>query len=182
MIHGVTSWLCPCTSPILYKPHHSPKCCLVAQLSRNSAAGGNIAQKSKQVSSWLIRDLNKPTHSHLWGPTQNAANIIQLEQLQQKSDNFYNLLPPWHNTMIWHGKLMGLLFYIDICQWEWWLLSLCVVQYSVNLFITVSVCVVCACACACACKWSPYIASSLTFHLLLRVTASLWIWNLCLLD
>ena len=43
-------------------------------------AGDNIAEKSNRVLSWLIKDLDKPTHSHLRDLTQNEGNIIHLGQ------------------------------------------------------------------------------------------------------
>lgn len=58
----------------------SPYTIILKLHSTYLTASDNIAEKSKQVLSQLIKDLDKPTHSHLRDLTQNEANVIHLGQ------------------------------------------------------------------------------------------------------
>lgn len=58
----------------------SPYTIILKLHSTYLTASDNIAENSKQVLSQLIKDLGKPTHSHLRDLTQNEANVIHLGQ------------------------------------------------------------------------------------------------------
>lgn len=67
----------------------SPYTIILKLHSTYLTASDNTAEKSKQVLSQLIKDLDKPTHSDLRDLTQNEANVIHLgQQLQQSSGTF----------------------------------------------------------------------------------------------
>lgn len=81
----------------------SPYTTILKLHSTNLTASDNTAEKSKQVLSQLIKDLDKPTHSDLRDLTQNEANVIHLgKQLQQSSGHFQHLLPTLQNICNGH--------------------------------------------------------------------------------